>query len=109
MHHRIPIFYFSLFTIITLSLPALPTTPPLTQPLGDTATLDSSAGGRATINGSNAGAIAGGVIVVIIIALVTVAVAVAFLVLWFVLKHTFASTSSFYVLYTQEEAFNSDL
>ena len=92
-----------------LSLPALPATAPLTQPLDDTATLDSSTGGRVTINGSNAGAIAGGVIVVIIIALVAVAVAVVFLVLWFVLKHIFASTSSFYVLYTQQEAFNSDL
>ena len=61
------------------------------------------------MNGSNVGVIAGGVIIVIIIALITVAVAVAFFVPWFVLKHIFASTSSFYVLYTQQEAFNSDL
>ena len=87
-------------------LPALPTTSPLTpatQPSDNTTISD----GRAT-NGSNAGAIAGGLIVVII-ALVAVAMAVAFLMLWFVLKHIIASITLFHVLYTQEEAFNSVL
>ena len=109
-----------LSNVHNISLPALSTTSPLTpatQPPDNTTISDGRApatqppdnttisDGRAT-NGSNAGAIAGGLIVVII-ALVTVAMAVVFLLLWFVLKHIIASNTLFHVLYTQEEAFNS--
>ena len=68
---------------------ALPTTPPLTltihdQPPANTLTSDSRTGGK---DGSNSGAIIGGVIVVIIVALVAVAMAAAVFIFWFVLNH----------------------